>query len=144
MSSLKGKLISLSIIVLAGASIYLTGAEIYNKEQRKSLREKVYDLVQKGYNGSYRTSIDGKTIDVYAVDNTKSPSHVSSVNYFDKRLDVEIKCDKKYFSDSVEAWAPMIEDREFGKLDYWQGSKEDPEKEFDNYLRLVKKKIGKP
>lgn len=141
MASLKDKAINAGLSVLISGALIILGADMammITQDRRSSLRERVYELVLQRYHGSYHTKINGEDIRVEA---TTYESHRPDLK--NRCLYAEVKSgeDKTYFQDLAEAGS--AENTFFGRLDYFEGRIKSPEKEFDNYLRLVKKEIGK-
>lgn len=121
MSSLKDKVINTGLSILIGGALVFLGADMVRMvkaEARSSLRERVHELVQYKHNGHYCTKIDGKEVHVGAPGYPMLPW-----SNMDKRLYVEVKSEEgnAYFQDDTEAWS--VDNRFFGELDYWSGSK---------------------
>ncbi len=141
MASLKDKAINVGLSVLVGGALIVLGVDMammIGQDRRSSLRERVYELVQQKYHGSYNTRISGEDIHVEA---TTYESHRPDLK--NRYLGLEVKSgeDKTYFQDLAEAGS--TENTFFGELDSYGGRLKSPEQEFDDYLRLVKKEIGK-
>ncbi len=140
MASLKDKAINAGLSILIGGALIVLGVDMammIGQDRRSSLRERVYELVQQKYKGNYYTKIDNK--DLHVGTSVWYPSLQSNDN--NRCLYVEVK-GESYFLDLAKTGS--AEDTFFGRLDYWQGKVKSPEQEFDDYLRLVKKEIGKP
>ncbi len=141
MSSLKDKIINAGLSILIGSALIVLGtdmARMIKQDRRTSLRERVYELVQQKYKGNYHVRVSGEDISVEAV---TYESHRPDLK--NRCLYVEVKSgeDKTYFQDLAEAGS--AENTFFGELDSCGGRVKSPEKEFDYYLRLVKKEIRK-
>ncbi|MDP2906647.1 MAG: hypothetical protein Q8O03_01790 [Nanoarchaeota archaeon] len=141
MASLKDKAINTGLSILIGSALIVLGADMarmIRQDRRSSLRERVYELVLQKYKGDYYTKIDGKDVHVGAI------TFESNMPYLKNRgLYVEVKNEKDglYLLDLTNA--ESADDTFFGDLDCSWGKIKDPEQEFDNYLRLVKKEIRK-
>ncbi|MBM3199593.1 hypothetical protein FJZ53_01560 [Candidatus Woesearchaeota archaeon] len=141
MPGIKSKLINAGLGILVSGALAFSGMSMFfnvQKDRRTSLRERVYELVLQKYHGDYYTNIDGKDIHVGAITYESHKPYLKNRGLYVEYKDME---NGFYLIDLAEAGS--AENTFFGDLDGFHGKVKIPEQEFDNYLRIVKKEIGK-